>query len=148
MKKILVIALAVVMLVSVFALTACAKEQTVAGEYAYDNAWVPGAKYGVQVEVTVKGDIITNVKVTSTDSETYTNLSASWGDKAKWTDGQEAFLASFVGKTVAEINAIVVDCAESGQPNSVTGFTAVAGATQSSGRVILAIQNALTKLAK
>ena len=148
MKKILVIALALVMLVSVFALTACAKEQTVAGEYAYDNAWVPGAKYGVQVEVTVKGDIITNVKVTSTDSATYTNLSATWADKAKWENGQADFLASFVGKTVAEINAITVDCAASGQPNSVTGFTAVAGATHSSGRVILAVQNALTKLAK
>ena len=118
----------------------------VTGEYAYDDPWTPGAKYGVKVEVTVLGDIIINVTVTSTDSDMYTNISSSWYDKAKWENGQAAFLASFVGKTVAEVKAIVVDCAVNGFPNSVTGFTGVIGATQSSGRTILAIQDALSKL--
>ena len=146
MKKILVIALAVVMLVSVFALTACAKEQTVAGEYAYDNAWVPGAKYGVKVSVTLNKDVITKVVVTSEDTDAYTNLSASWENKATWENGQAAFLASFEGKTIQDVLNIRVACAASGQPNTIEGFTAVAGATQSSGRVILAIQNAIKTL--
>ena len=41
---------------------------------------------------------------------------------------------------------IRVACAANGQPSSVEGFTAVAGATQSSGRTILAIQNAIKQL--
>ena len=145
MKKILIIALAVVMLVSVFALTAC-NQQTVEGEYAYDNAWVPGAKYGVKVSVTLNKDVITKVVVTSENTENYTNLSASWGDKSKWENGEAAFLASFEGKTIQDVLNIRVACAANGQPSSVEGFTAVAGATQSSGRTILAIQNAIKQL--
>jgi uncharacterized protein with FMN-binding domain len=147
MKKILVIALAVVMLVSVFALTACDQPQTVSGEYAYDNTWVPGAKYGVKVDVTVKGDIITKVVVTSTNTENYTNASETtkW-DKAVWENGQEAFLASFEGKTIQDVLNIRVACAADGAPKSVEGFTVVAGATNSSGRTILAIQNAIKQL--
>ena len=145
MKKILVIALAVVMLVSVFALTAC-NQQTVEGEYAYDNAWVPGAKYGVKVSVTLNKDVITKVVVTSENTDNYTNLSASWENKATWENGEAAFLASFEGKTIQDVLNIRVACAANGQPSSVEGFTAVAGATQSSGRVILAIQNAIKQL--
>ena len=145
MKKILVIALAVVMLVSVFALTAC-NQQTVEGEYAYDNAWVPGAKYGVKVSVTLNKDVITKVVVTSENTDNYTNLSASWENKATWENGEAAFLASFEGKTIQDVLNIRVACAANGQPSTVEGFTAVAGATQSSGRVILAIQNAIKKL--
>ena len=145
MKKILVIALAVVMLVSVFALTAC-NQQTVEGEYAYDNAWVPGAKYGVKVSVTLNKDVITKVVVTSENTDNYTNLSASWENKATWENGEAAFLASFEGKTIQDVLNIRVACAANGQPSSVEGFTAVAGATQSSGRVILAIQNAIKTL--
>ena len=145
MKKILVIALAVVMLVSVFALTAC-NQQTVEGEYAYDNAWVQGAKYGVKVSVTLNKDVITKVVVTSTDTENYTNLSASWTEKATWENGQAAFLASFEGKTIQDVLNIRVACAANGQPSTIEGFEYVTGATQSSGRVILAIQNAIKTL--
>ena len=143
MKKILVLMLAFVMVFAACALTACGKEYTYTGEYKYENAWVPGAYYGVKVSVTVKGDKITAVEVTSENTDAYTNLSASWGDKALWEEGEEAFLASFAGMTVAEVNAVEVACAANGQPNTVTGMEYVTGATQSSGRVILAIQNAL-----
>ena len=144
MKKILVLMLALVLALSVCAFAACGeKAVTVSGEYKYANAWVPGAFYGVKVDVTVKGDVVESVVVTSENTDTYTNLSASWADKALWEEGEEAFLASFVGKTVAEVNAVVVACQENGQPTGVTGMEFVAGATQSSGRVILAIQNAL-----
>jgi len=143
MKKILVLMLALVMALSVCAFAACDKPVTLSGEYKYANPWDATKFYGVKVDVTVKGDAIQSVVVTSTDTAEYTNLSASWEDKAKWTDGQAAFLASFAGMTVAEVNAVEVACAESGQPNTVTGMEYVTGATQSSGRVILAVQNAL-----
>ncbi len=146
MKKILVIALVVVMLVSVFALTACDQTKTVSGEYKYENAWSKGKYYGVKVDVTVKGDVITKVVVTSENTDEYTNLSASWENKATWENGEAAFLASFEGKTIQDVLNIRVACAANGQPSSVEGFTAVAGATQSSGRTILAIQNAIKQL--
>ena len=147
MKKILVLMLAFVMVFAVCSLTACGEEVTYNGEYKYENAWVPGNYYGVQVEVTVKGDKVKSVVVTSENTDSYTNLSASWTDKALWEEGEEAFLASFVGMTVDAVNALVVDCATTGQPNTVTGMEYVTGATQSSGRVILAIQNALSAIA-
>ena len=87
MKKILVIALAVVMLVSVFALTAC-NQQTVEGEYKYENPYAAGKYYGVKVSVTLNKDVITKVVVTSEDTDAYTNLSASWTDKSKWENGE------------------------------------------------------------
>ena len=116
---------------------------TYTGEYKYEHPWYPGNYYGVQVNVTVKGNIITAVEVTSENTDSYTNLTSIWTDKAIWEEGEAAFLASFAGMTVAEVNALVVDCDANGQPNTVTGMEYVAGATQSSGRVILAIQNAL-----
>ena len=48
---------------------------------------------------------------------------------------------------VADVQAIKVACAENGVPSGITGapdsLKVVTGATQSSGRVILAVQNAL-----
>ncbi len=149
MKKILVIALAVVMLVSVFALTACAKEQTVTGECSYES-W--GHTYGCKVDVTVKGDIITNVKL-YTDAETgWTRTSANNADRG-WTSFEtveaayEEYLQKFVGKTVAEVNAIVASATADGQSVEDAAWS-ITGGTQSAARVIVAIQNALSKLAK
>ncbi len=177
MKKILVIALALVMVLGVFALTACAKEETYEGEYKYANPWDDTKTYGVKVKVVVKGDVILSVEITSTDTETYTNLSSNWTAKENWTSNSAAFLGSFTGTKVADINGIKVVCKENGEPDTVTGKdntttaggatiseipadlevpvgtgTAAApklnGATQSAGRVILAVQNALSKIAK
>ena len=72
------------------------------------------------------------------------------------TDNQAAFLDSFKGKTIQEILSIVVNVIDTtqgyslkGQPETIEGYVdAVAGATQSSGRVILAIQDALSKIQK
>ena len=172
MKKLLVIALAVILVVSaVCVLAACGKEEVVEGEYsyfAYDyaaQALSTTNKYGCKVTVTVKGGVITNVEIDD-DTETYYNLSASWGDKAKWTEGCQAFLDSFKGLSVEEVNKIGVETVKTltgttpaGQPdtgssdapknplsNVPANLKPVAGATQSTGRVILAVQNALTKL--
>jgi len=156
MKKILVIALAVVMLVSVFALTACAQPQTVTGECSYENKWSAGNYYGCKVDVTVKGNIITAVKL-YTDAETgWTRTSNGWkegqneGDLGfeKTEAAYEKYLNdTFVGKTVEEVNAIVATATQAEQSVTTEGW-ALTGATQSSARIIVAIQNALSKLAK
>ena len=159
MKKILVIALAVVMMVSVFALTACAQPQVVEGEYSYKNSHdaTGASSYGCKVKVTVVNGTITKVEVEA-DTDKFFNVSAGWTDnyqpdgnptegKKAWLAQRDSFAQSFVGMTVEEVNAIVVECDDKSQPKTITGVDYVTGATQSSGRVILAIQNALSKLA-
>jgi len=149
MKKILVIALAVIMVVSAFALTACVQPQTVTGECSYES-W--GTMYGCKVDVTVQGDVITAVKLYTDEETGWVRTSAVRGD---WTQEKfdavegayEAFLNKFVGKTVEEVNAIVATATQAEQSVTTEGW-ALTGATQSSARIIVAIQNALSKLAK
>ncbi len=161
MKKLLVLALAVVMLVSVFALTACASEETYTGEVSY-FAW--GTNYGVKVNVTVKGDVITKVEIADSD---YVSTSASWTEDANpgdlGHDKAEAAYAewiakTFVGKTVAEVNAYKTCITFGTNDDGTTSATIdidtlkaegynLAGATQSAARIIYAVQNALSKIA-
>ena len=155
MKKILVLALAVVMLVSIFALTACGQPQTVTGECKYENKWAPDHFYGCKVDVTVQNGVITAVKL-YTDAETgWTRTSEGW--EAGRNPGDLGFQATeaayesyindtFVGKTVAEVSAIVATVNKDSQTVTTEGW-ALAGATVSSARIIVAIQDALSKLA-
>ena len=119
---------------------------TLEGEYCYENAWTPGQYYGAKVKVTLTNGVISAISIEK-DTDNYYNLSAGWKDKQLWIDGGDAMVQSFVGLTPDEVMAITVDCAANGQPNSISGAPAglkvVAGATQSSGRLILAVQNAL-----
>lgn len=157
MKKVLVIALAVVMTLAVVAFAACATEQTVTGKCHYTTQW--GA-YGCMVDVTVKGDVITAVKL-YTDKEAAA-ADSTWNDAhrttLKWTatEGQLGFEATeaayedwladvFVGKTVAEVNAYKASVNADGQSVTPEGVN-LKGATQSAARVIVAVQNALSKL--
>lgn len=159
MKKVLVIALAVVMTLAVVAFAACATEQKVTGKCHYTTQW--GA-YGCMVDVTVKGDVITAVKL-YTDAEAAA-ADSTWGGAHRTTpswkpsegqlgyDAAEAAYATwientFVGKTVAEVNAYVASATAEGQSVTTQGIN-LAGATQSAARVIVAVQNALSKLAK
>lgn len=154
MKKILVIALAVVLALSVLAFVACEQPQTVTGECKYENSWVADAYYGAKVDVTVKGNTITAVKL-YTDAETgWTRTTSTW----EAADGQLGYAAAeaayeewinkvFVGKTVAEVNAYVATATQ-GTQTVETAAANLAGATQSSARIICAVQNALSKLAK
>ena len=159
MKKVLVIALAVVMTLAVVAFAACATEQTVTGKCHYTTQW--GA-YGCMVDVTVKGDVITAVKL-YTDAEAAAADSA-WGEAHRTTpswkpsEGQLGYAATeaayatwiedtFVGKTVAEVNAYVASATADGQSVTTQGIN-LAGATQSAARVIVAVKDALSKLAK
>ena len=151
------------MSLQVVALVACAEPQTVEGEYKYANPWDDSKFYGVKVSVTVKGGVIMGVEITSENTDNYTNLSSGWSDKSKWTDGEKDFLGSFEGLTVEEVNKIKVNVKENGEPDTTAGVDTITGApaslkivetaehtgaTQSSGRVILAVQNALSQLAK
>lgn len=157
MKKVLVIALAVVMALAVVALVACEQPQTVTGKCHYSSQW--GA-YGAMVDVTVKGDVITSVKL-YTDAEAAA-ADENWNDAHRttpsWTaaNGQLGFEAAeaayeewladvFVGKTVAEVNAYVASATADGQSVTTEGIN-LAGATQSAARIIVAVQNALSKL--
>lgn len=159
MKKVLVIALAVVMTLAVVAFAACATEQTVTGKCHYTTQW--GA-YGCMVDVTVKGDVITAVKL-YTDKEAAA-ADKNWNDAHRttpsWTqsEGQLGYAATeaayatwiektFVGKTVAEVNAYEASATADGQSVTTKGIN-LAGATQSAARVIVAVKDALSKLAK
>ncbi len=127
--------------ISCIALVACGAKDY-AGEYSYENPWAAGSYYGVKVTVTVNGDKIEKVAIAESD---WTQCSEGWEDKAIYLDAEADFLKAFEGKTVAEVKAYVVETAESGQPNTVTaeGLDVIEGATQSCGRLILAVQNAL-----
>lgn len=157
MKKVLVIALAVVMALAVVALVACEQPQTVTGKCHYSSKY--GA-YGAMVDVTVKGDVITSVKL-YTDAEAAA-ADENWNDAHRttpsWTaaNGQLGFEAAeaayedwfadvFVGKTVAEVNAYEASATADGQSVTTEGIN-LAGATQSAARIIVAVQDALSKL--
>lgn len=157
MKKVLVIALAVVMALAVVAFVACEQPQTVTGKCHYSSQW--GA-YGAMVDVTVKGDVITSVKL-YTDAEAAA-ADENWNDAHRttpsWTaaNGQLGFAAAeaayeewladvFVGKTVAEVNAYEASATAEGQSVTTEGIN-LEGATQSAARIIVAVQDALSKL--
>lgn len=133
--------------------------KTYDGEYKYENAWSAGKYYGVKVHVTVKGDKITEVTYDADKEDgSYVNVSPTWtegqheGDlgAAKTKAAVDKYLAdTFVGKTVAEVKALSVAKADNGEPKAVADGQTLAsgyilsGATQTSGRFVLAIQDAL-----
>lgn len=133
------------------ALVGCGYTGTCEGEYKYSSQW---GEYGVSVVVEVKEDKIT--KVTCTDPDGYHNITASWTEGAHEGDlghdkaaaGLDAYLNEhIIGKTVSEIKAITVATDDGGAPKTGTesgqGAYVYTGATQTSGRIILAIQAAL-----
>lgn len=149
MKKITVIALVLVLAFGAAALAACGGTQTVTGEYYYENEWVAGTYYGAKVDVTVSGNTITKVKLYTDEETGWTRTTTTW----EAADGQLGYAAAeaaydewiqsvFVGKTVEEVNAYTADTTPSVSPDSAK----LSGATLSSARIILAVQNALSKL--
>ncbi|MBO5046371.1 MAG: hypothetical protein J6C93_05825 [Clostridia bacterium] len=135
--------------ISCIALVACgAKEYE--GSYNYANPYSAEAPdYGVKVVVTVNGDKIEKVAIAESD---WTQCSDTWEDKATYLDNEAAFLKAFEGKTVAEVKAYTVTVGEDAENTytlgvpltiSAEGLDVIEGATQSCGRLILAVQNAL-----
>ena len=162
MKKVTKLIAGVVLAASVAAtagaLAGCGENgETYKGEYSYANAWTPTEKYGVKVNVTVKDGKIVSV-TTEADTDTFYNVSAGWSDKQTAIDGLPGLLAKFEGKTVEDVLAIKVATDDKtdnaahtveGQPKTddaskaAYGDLLITGATQTSGRVILAVQDAL-----
>lgn len=115
------------------------------GEYHYPNAWTPSdPHYGIRARVVVKGDKI--VKVAVVDSG-YTEVSQGWSGKDVWNNGLDTLLKAYEGKKVVDVMAVSVDVnstASMGQPYTVSDSSLmITGATQGSGRLLLAVQNAL-----
>ena len=148
MKKILVLMLALVLALSVCAFAACGeKEVTYTGAVSYVS-W--GNTYGAKVDVTVKGEEITAVKLYTDEETGWHRTTASW-TAAEGQLGFEAaeaaypeYLNKFVGKTVAEVLAVEATATAEGQTVTTEGWN-LAGATQSAARIIVAVQNALSK---
>ena len=152
MKKLIVIALAVVMTFAVVAFAACDNGETVTGECSYENKWNAGHYYGVKVDVTVKGGVITAVKLYSEEDTGWVRTSADNG--TSWTshDAVEAAYDkwiedTFVGKSVDTVKGWTVTVTQDAQTVG-EGVPHITGGTQSSARIIVAVKNALSKLGK
>lgn len=150
---------------AVFALSAlfisgCSCEPTVVEPEGYEGVYsyeAYGNTYGAKVKVEIDEDTkkVTKVHLYD-DTDEMTNLSGAseaWTeeDRANWNDNKAEFLKSFEGLTLEEIMSIEVPTNEGGVPSNLeedaTGygtFDVVAGATQSSGRVIKAVQKAIS----
>ncbi|MCH5159505.1 MAG: hypothetical protein J1F66_01475 [Clostridiales bacterium] len=162
MKKLIVIALVVVMALSIVAFAACGGSETVTGEYSYENY---GHTYGAKVDVTVKNGVITKVKLyTDEEAGGWVRTTKSENDWAKGKPGDADYalgyekteaayadwlVKAFEGKTVEEVKAYetAMDLAKYTQSVSPADVN-LAGATQSAVRIIRAVQNALEKLGK
>lgn len=128
------------------------------GDYHYTNEH--GATYGMKVKVTVKNNIITEV-VDITKGE-YTVVSSAmpaygWDDSAvkNWTDNESWLLQKYEGWSVSDIRDIQVSIKETGEPYSVNKNSGlvesellISGSTQGSGRLLLAVQDALGQKTK
>ncbi len=168
-KTLAVCAVAGTLCAGVAAMAGCAgKTETYTGEYKYDNSYSLGKFYGVKVKVEVKGDKITKVTYEADKADgSYVNVSPTWqaNSPVEGSLGAEATKAAtdkyledtFVGKKVSEIKALKVAVSDSGEPlvldkdpnkNKQTLDSAyiLAGATQTSGRFVLAVQNALNDI--
>ncbi len=148
MKKILSIVVALVMMMSVITLVACDSSETFTGEYSY-TAY--GMTYGAKVDVVMTGGVISNLKLYTDEETEWVGLSDAypdygWTDEARqvWLDGVNNLMLSFVGMTADEVAGIsAVIGGVNGAADSVDSDFNVTGATQSSARVVLAIQNAI-----
>ncbi len=163
-KTLAVCAVAGTLCAGVAAMAGCAeKTETFTGEYKYDNTWTPGNTYGVKVKVEVKGDKITNVTFEE-DTDHYVNVSPTWqAGKPEGSLGKDKTIEeipnylknTFIGKTVKEVKDLKVAVDATGAPVVVTkennkqtldSAYILSGATQTSGRFVLAIQNALNDI--
>ena len=151
-KIVAVVVSALLVVAALFVLAACGTKLT--GEAKYENTWVQGAYYGAKVDVTVKGDTITAVRLYTDEETGWTRTSASWtegqhaGDlgfektEAKYDEWIEE---TFVGADIADVLSWSASATVDGQTVG-SGVAHITGATQSSARIICAVQNALEQI--
>lgn len=131
--------------------------KTVDGEYKYENPYSAGSYYGVKVHVTVENNKVTKITFDA-DTDNMHNVTPSWGAHDVTVAAVDSYIAKFIGKTVDEVKAMNVETDEKGVPKSADivfdtltfkdkdGNDVTTGATQTAGRFILAIQDALKNL--
>lgn len=142
MKKALIgLAVGAVAALGVVGLAACGgNTTTLEGEYQY-TAW--NTNYGVKVEVTVNKDDNTIEKVEIVESD-YVQCTDSWKDKNTYLNGEAELLAAYEGLEVDDVLAMTVTLDKDGIPTAVSeSDLLITGATQSSGRLLKAVQDAL-----
>ncbi len=158
MKK-LALVVAVLALVLSFGLVACTKSETVTGEYKYDVSYggTP-ITYGCKVDVTVANGKITKVKLYEDKETGWTQITSSWKENSpmegalghdKCLAATPDYLKKFEGKSVEDVKKVAVSIKgqnEATENKIADEAFAFAGATQSGARIILAVQNALSKL--
>ncbi len=144
-KAIIGLAVGAVAALGVVGFVACgSSEQTVEGEYHYANSWDETAPdYGIKVKVTVKDNKITKVEIVESD---YVEVTDSWKDKAIWNDNIDDLLAAYKGKTVDEVKKASVTLEDSVPTAVGDEDLLITGATQGSGRLLKAVQDALADL--
>ena len=92
----------------------------------------------------VLGSTIVGLSIAESD---YVEVTDSWGDKDLWINGIDDLLAAYIGLNVADVLAEGVTVDDGGQPTKVENpDLMITGATQGSGRLLLAVQNALEKI--
>jgi len=136
---------------------------TYEGDYHYVINYGVDLTYGMKVKVTVENNIIT--KVEDISPENYITVSDAnpdygWTESsvANWNDSEAWLLQQYEGKAVSDVLAIKVYITKTGEPYKVTDDNnqarnpqlaasglLVSGATQGSGRLLLAVQDALSK---
>lgn len=150
MKKFLMaIVVAALTVMACVAMVACG-ETTYSGEYKYENPYALGSGnyYGVAVDVTVSGGKITKV-VCKDETDTLHNITPTWANHDTAAAGLADYLKKFEGVKVSDVKAIEVSKNDKGVPNTddaaktAQGDLLYSGATQTSGRIILAVQDAL-----
>lgn len=123
-------------------------EKTYTGSYTYINAWTPAQDYGVTVTVKVKGSKIVSVECAA-DTDTVHNVTPTWANHDATVAALPDYLKKFEGKSVKEIKNLEVKTTNA-VPDvgnaSGQGDYILTGSTQTSGRIILAIQNALNQV--
>lgn len=142
MKKALIgLAVGAVAALGVVGLAACGgNTTTLEGEYQY-TAW--STNYGVKVEVTVNTDDNTIEKVEIAESD-YVQCTESWKDRNIYVNGEAELLAAYEGLEVDDVLAMTVTTGTDGTPSAVSeSDLLITGATQSSGRLLKAVQDAL-----
>lgn len=125
---------------------------TYEGEYHYNSH---NNEYGFVVKVTVDGDKITKVEDITGDkyvscSAVNENLDWTQAKVDNWNNNLAGLLKAYEGKTVAEIKAATgtIKGVNEATDNTLSDSALViTDATQGSVRVLLAVQNALSKIA-
>ena len=162
-KLLAVLAVGAVATAGVVGLAACGEKGisgSAKGEYSYESY---GHTYGIKVEVTVENGKITKVERLEHDwVEATDTVMGDWDGGANYNKEINNELKKFNGLSVDDVLDLEVAVTEEGAPETqktngeanpnfkplVIGDTnlVLAGSTQSSGRLVLAVQDALENL--